>query len=225
MSIQLEAFEAPIKGRRIRWFLSQDQPISYPPGFQEQILTEHPPFQRKILLSSHSSSEAWKLVDTYDAIFLPQTPMEWSLILAFIQNNLSPCLIIITPELQVPVAFYQKSAQLPKPPCIIAFNILSSATVTPLTVFDATFFPPSKDLESYIDQVQSLLQSYLSSDFLRSFIIKDVIRDLKSAGATIVISSIEESKASLYWYYTSDSAPKSKRLIEEIVQTLLKRNV
>jgi len=225
MSIQLEAFEAPIKGRKIRWFISRDQPISYPPGFQEQIFTEHPPFQRKILLSSHSSSEAWKLVDIYDAIFVPQTPMEWSLIIAFIQNITAPCLIIITPEVQVPVAFYQKSSQLPKPPCIVTFNILSSATVTPLTIFDAIFFPPSKDLESCTDQVQLLLQNHLSSEFLRSFIVKDVIRDLKSAGATIVISSIEESKSSLYWYYTSETTPKGKRLMEELIQTLLKRNV
>lgn len=225
MSLQLEAFEAPIKGRRIRWFISQDQSISYPPGFQEQIFTEHPPFQRKILLTSQTSSEAWKLVDTFDAIFVPQIAIEWSLIIAFIQNTLSPCLVLTTPELQVPLAFYQKSAQLQKPPCIISLSYLSSATVSPLTTYDATFFPPSKDLESSTDQVQLLLHSLLSSDFLRSFTIKDVIRDLKSAGATIVISSIEESKASLYWYYTSESTPKTKRLLDEIVQTLLKRSV
>jgi len=224
--LQLEAFEAPIKGKRLRWYLGHDHPIAYPPGFQEQIFTESPPFQRKILITTHNSSEAWKLVDRYDALFIPQTPMEWSLILAFIQNINHPSLIILTPEVQVPTAFYQKINQLgPKLPTLVVFSLLTTPTLTPLTMFDATFFPPSKELESATEQVQLILQSLVTTDILRMFVLKDAIRDLKVAGATLVVSTIEESKASLYWYYTSESNQQGKRLIETVIQTLLKRSV
>jgi len=224
--LQLEAFEAPIKGKRLRWYLGHDHPIAYPPGFQEQIFTESPPFQRKILISSHNSSEAWKLVDRYDALFIPQTPMEWSLIIAFIQNIHHPCLVILTPEVQVPTAFYQKINQLgPKLPTLVVFSLLTSPIITPLIIFDATFFPPSKELESATEQVELILQSLVTTDILRMFVLKDAIRDLKVAGATLVVSTIEESKASLYWYYTSESNQQGKRLLETVIQTLLKRSV
>ena len=213
MSLQLEAFESSIKNRRIRWFLTD---ISYPPGFQEQVFNESPPFQRKILVTCHKSSEAWKLVDAWDAVFIPQTPLEWSLIIAYLQNILNP-ILFITPEVQTPTAFYQKVKS-----TSITFSDLSSASLTPLVVFDATFFPPAHQLDNYIEQTNTILKSLISGEVLRTFVLKDAIRDLKSAGATLVISSIEESKASLYWYYVSES-PIKHQLLDKVITTLLRR--
>lgn len=216
MSLHLEAFESSIKNRRLRWFLT-DTHISYPPGFQEQIYTESPPFQRKILIISHKSSEAWKLVDNWDAIFIPQTPIEWSLILAYLQNTQSPSLVCIAPEVQTPTAFYQKAQT-----TTVTFIPISSANITPLISFDATFFPPAKELENYIEQTNGLLKSLITNDILRTFVIKDAIRDLRAAGATLVVSSIEESKSSLYWYYVSEGQIKNQ-LLDRVISTLLRR--
>ena len=218
MSVQVEAFEASIKGRRLRWFLAPDY-IAYPPGFQEQMFTESPPFQRKILVSSQQSSEAWKLVDTWDAVFVPQTPTEWSLILSYLQNTPKPAILILTPEVQPPLAFYQKSIGT----TLVAFALISQATAITQITFDATFLPPAKDLDN-VDQINVLLQRLVAPENLHNFSLKDAVRDLKSAGATLVISSIEESKASLYWYYVSEMTQKN-RLLDTIIQTVLKRNV
>jgi hypothetical protein len=211
----LEAFESSIKNRRLRWFLTDL--IAYPPGFQEQVYNETPPFQRKVLISSHKSSEAWKLVDAWDAVFLPQTPLEWSLILAYLQNT-PLSIVCISPEVQVPTAFYQKTQT-----TTVTFVSISTPNITPLITFDATFFPPASSLESYLEQTKILLNSLVSSDILRTFILKDALRDLQSAGATLVVSSIEESKASLYWYYVSD-IPVKNQLLDRVVTTLLRRN-
>jgi len=213
MSVQLEAFESSIKNRRLRWFLTD---ISYPPGFQEQIYNESPPFQRKLLITSHKSSEAWKLVDAWDAVFLPQSPLEWSLILAYIQNVPSS-LVCITHEVQTPTAFYQKAKT-----TTITFSDISVPSITPLINFDATFFPPANILENYLEETKTILNSLVSTDLLKTFILKEAIRDLKTAGATLVISSIEESKASLYWYYTSTSQIKHT-LLDTVIQTILRR--
>ena len=212
----LEAFESSIKNRRLRWFLTDL--IAYPPGFQEQVYTESPPFQRKVLITSHKSSEAWKLVDAWDAVFLPQTPLEWSLILAYLQNT-PLSIVCITPETQTPTAFYQKAQT-----TTVTFVSIVAPIITPLISFDATFFPPAKELENYLDQTKTLLNSLLPGEFLRNFILKDAIRDLQSAGATLVVSSIEESKASLYWYYVSES-PIKYQLLDRVISTLLKRSL
>ena len=218
MSVQVEAFEASIKGRRLRWFLAPDY-VAYPPGFQEQMFTEDKPFQRKILISSQQSSEAWKLVDTWDAVFVPQSPVEWSLILAYMQNTPKPAILILTPEVQPPLAFYQKSTGT----TLVSFSLISQVTaITPVS-FDATFLPPAKDLDN-VDQINTLLQRIVTPENLYNFSLKDAVRDLKSAGATLVISSIEESKASLYWYYVSEMTQKN-RLLDTVIQTLLKRNI
>ena len=219
MAVQLEAFEASIKGRRLRWFLAPDC-ISYPPGFQEQMFTESPPFQRKILVTSHQSSEAWKLVDAWDAVFVPQTPIEWSLIIAYIQNTAKPSILCIIPEVQAPLAFYQKIVGVTT---LVVFSTLSQVTIPTAITFDATFLPPAKDLDN-VDQINTLLQRLVVQESLHNFSLKDAVRDLKSAGATIVISSIEESKASLYWYYISELSQKST-LLDVIIQTVRKRIV
>lgn len=214
MSVQLEAFESSIKNRRLRWFLTDI--VSYPPGFQEQVYTESPPFQRKLLITSHKSSEAWKLVDAWDAIFIPQSPLEWSLILAYIQNT-PLSIVCLTPEVQTPTAFYQKAQT-----TTVTFMSIASPNITPLILFDATFFPPAHSLELYLEQTKTLLNSLVSGEVLRTFVLKDAIRDLNAAGATLVISSIEESKASLYWYYVSENTVKHQ-LLDRVLTTLLRR--
>jgi len=218
MSVNLEAFESSIKNRRIRWFLTDT--ISYPPGLQEQIFNEGPPFLRRLLISAHKSSEAWKLVDAWDAVFIPGSAIDWSLILAYIQNTAKPSIVFITPEVQVPVAFYQKCSGLATS---VTFSLIGGASMAPLVTFDATFFPNAHELEHYLDQTVGILKSLVSGEVMRNFVLKDAIRDLRAAGATLVVSSIEESKSSLYWYYVSESHVKEKGLIDTVIQTLLRR--
>jgi hypothetical protein len=223
--VQLEAFEAPLHGRRIRWFLSPGAPALYPPGFQEQTLTESPPFQRRILITTQSSSEAWKMTDRWDAVFLPTTGTDWSLVLTFLLNQPPPSLVICTPEVKVPPAVFQKCVQAGlKAPTIVCLQILSLPLPQVPVSFDATFFPPAKVVEdSLMDAMQASLQSLVSSDRLGNFSVKDALKDLRGAGATLVVSSIEESEPSLYWYYASEQKTKGKDLLASVVQTLLAR--
>ncbi len=223
--VQLEAFEAPLRNRRIRWFLTPNQPITYPPGFQEQCFIESPPFQRRILLTTHASSEAWKLVDRWDAVFVPATPQDWSLVLTVALNQPPHCLIIATPEVRVPAAFFQRcQATGVKAPTIVCFQTLQLPLQQAPVTMDATFFPPSKAMDdTLMEATQAALQQLLSSDTMRNFVLKDAIRDLKSAGATIAVSIIGEEMPTLYWYYAAEIASKKKDLFASIVQTLLAR--
>jgi hypothetical protein len=224
--VQLEAFEAPIRAKQLRWFLVPDYPVSYPPGFQEQCFIESPPFQRKLLLTASSSSEAWKLVDQWDGILLPTASSDWSIILAVILNQPQPCIVVLTPEVKVPAAFFQKCRQMgAKAPTLVWFQVLKVPIQQSPISFDATFFPSSTSLETTcLESTQLVLQQILPVETLRSFVLKDALRDLKSAGATLVVSGIEEQFPTLYWYYAAKNKIEEKPLLSSIVQTLLLRD-
>ena len=224
--VQLEAFESPLRCRRIRWFLSPGAPITYPPGFQEQALLESPPITRRILLTSPNSSEAWKLVDSWDAVLVPVLQSDWSLALTVCLNQPGPALVILTPELKAPQAFFLKCQQAAqKAPTLVHFQTLG-IPLPPITItYDATFFPPSKSMdENLMEATQLCLQSLMSGNSLREFVLKDAIRDLKSAGATLVVSSIGDPEPTLYWYYATESQTKSRDTLSSVIQTLLLRN-
>ena len=213
--VQLEAFESPLRGRRIRWFRTPTAPIQYPPGFQEQVFTESPPFQRRILITAPSSSEAWKLLDRWDVMLMPTISSDWSLTLTVILNQPQPALVIITPEVKVPAVFYQKAIS-PKQPTFIHIQDLTYPLPTALIQYDATVFPPLKNDDSLLETIQSLVTHSCSSETLRSFVLKDVVRDLKGAGATLVISSIDENSPQLYWIYAPDQHRKTNPLSQLI---------
>jgi hypothetical protein len=236
--IQLEAFESQVRSKHICWFLVPDYPITYPPGFQEQCYMDSPQFQRKILISNPASSEAWKMIDKWDAILHPVSGSDWSIILTVVLNQVKPCVVIFTPEVKAPLAFFQKLQQLDKKATsatsaaayktsltLIQFQILTIPVPNPTVTYDALFFPPSVALEdSGVEATQSALQQYISIDILRNFVLKDAIRDLRSAGAALVVSKIDDVVPTLYWYYASKGKTEEKQLLSSIVQTLLLRN-
>jgi hypothetical protein len=196
---------------------------------------DSPQFQRKILISNPASSEAWKMIDKWDTILHPVSGSDWSIILAVVLNQVKPCVVIFTPEVKVPLAFFQKLQQLDKKAIastayktsltLIQFQILT-IPVQQLTVsFDAVFFPPSVALEdSGVEATQATLQQLISIDTLRNFVLKDAIRDLRSAGAALVVSKIDDMVPTLYWYYASKNKTEEKQLLSSVVQTLLLRN-
>ena len=223
--VQLEAFESSLKARRIRWFIHPLLPTIYPPGFQEQIFTESPPFQRRILLMSTASSEAWKMTEKWDMILVPQTQLDWSLVLTLLMNQPQPTLVIATPETRIPVQIFQRCAQMGvKAPTFICLQSLS-LPLPPVSIsFDATFFPPAKDVEDVLmEAMQAALKSVISDHKLGDFIVKDALKDLRGAGATLVVSSIEETEPTLYWYYASEQKTRGKDLLTSVIQTVLHR--
>ncbi len=223
--VQLEAFEAPLRNRRICWYVTPNAPALYPPGFQEQAFTESPPFQRRILITHRGASEAWKLTDNWDAILLPTTPTDWSVALTVLLNQPPPALVLVTPGCVIPPQVFQKAAQAgAKAPTFIVLQTLSLPLQMQPILFDATFYPPSKAVDdTLVDAIQASLQKIVSVEILRTFDIKDALKDLRGAGATLAVSSIGEQEPNLYWYYASEPTTKGKDVLTSVVQTLLMR--
>jgi hypothetical protein len=223
--VQLEAFESPLRGRRIRWFLAPGSPALYPPGFQEQLFLENPPFQRRILVTCASSTEAWKLTDRWDTIFQPTVAIDWSLILTFLVHQPQHSLVVCTPEVKVPPVLFQKLLPLGlKAPTIVCFQTLALPLSQVPVVFDATFFPPAKAVDhTLMEAMQAALANLISADKLGTFGIRDALKDLRGAGATLAVSTIEETEPTLYWYYGSETKSEGKSLLASVLQTLMSR--
>lgn len=225
--VQLEAFEAPLHTRRIRWFLSAQSPAAYPPGFKEQCFLESPPFTKRILLTATQSSEAWKVADRWDVVFVPSSPADWSLALTVILHQPAPTIVILTPECRAPPAFFHKLQQAgAKAPLVVQFAFLTVPPPAPQISFDATFFPPARKLEdAAVEATQVVFHQLLSAHALQQFILKDAIRDLKAAGASFVISSIGDPEATIYWYYATEQKSKANDVLSATLQTLLLRDI
>ena len=156
----------------------------------------------------------------------PVTGTDWSIVLTVVLNQPAPCLLVLTPEVKAPQAVFQKFQQQgAKAPTVVWFqNLVLPVPSSPIT-FDATFFPPSSAMEDQgLESTQSVLQQLLPSETLRTFVLKDAIRDLRGAGATLVVSGIEEQFPTLYWYYAAKHKTEEKPLLSSIVQTLLLRD-
>ena len=165
------------------------------------------------------------MTDKWDMILVPQTQMDWSLTLTVLMNQPPPTLVISTPETRIPPQIFQKCAHMgAKAPTFICLQTLSHPLPQAPISFDATFFPPAKDVEdTLMDAMQNALKSVISDHKLGDFTVKDALKDLRGAGATLVVSSIEETEPTLYWYYASEQRAKGKDLLTSVVQTLLHR--
>jgi hypothetical protein len=226
--VSLEAFEHNLRGKRTVWLLPVNSEIEFPPGFDQQILSENPPFQRKILLVSPKSSESWRYIDLWDIILTIHTNQDWSLALTQILYQPNPCIVCTAPEVIIPQVVIQKIANTRQDirPTLVQFKHLAF-DITILTA-DAVVFPKvSTDTE--IDIVYNFIQ-HTSTEHSKQTkqVIKDILRDTRSAGAGIIVSSIGEvlGRASLYWYYTTQINKSYKvKNLSCIINTILSRQL
>ena len=83
-TVALEAFEHSLRGKRSVWILGASQTIAFPPGFQDQILSETPAIQRKTLMIAPTTPESWRLMEKWDAILTITNNHDWSVALTFL---------------------------------------------------------------------------------------------------------------------------------------------
>jgi hypothetical protein len=216
-TITLEAFEANLRGTSILWYLSPHSKPQYPLGFIDQVVTDAPPFAKKILIISQQTPVGWRLVDDWDVVFRPTTGPEWSLLLTYLLNSPKPVLAILAPGCFVPAALLQK---LNNTITFVAFAYMDEVS-------------PNLHTATY----QSILLPQLSLDIIPSISFSQhlgipspqwnaasVLRDLHGAGASLVVSSIGDRlvQKQYYWYYTSKNQTYSWNLpqIQNILGTL-----
>lgn len=221
--VSLEAFEANLRGTVSIWYLKDGAP-AHAPGFAEQIYTESPPIQRKILLAGQHASQAWNVVDAWDIVYRPAGEHDWSIVLAILQNQRVPYLVCATPDVRIPAVFFQKLLQRTNPlMTFILYSVLGQASVSALATGPIKphtyFFPSISPIDSLqIEQMESVIKNLLGN---APFNIKEALRDIYSSQAGLVVSRLETAHNSVYWYYASAGQKKPASAFVEVVNAYL----
>jgi hypothetical protein len=189
-SISLEAFDENLRGRISQWVIPSET-CSLPNGFYDQLISGSAPFQTHILLSSKQDSKAWHLAFPWEMTFIPESLTDWSLFLSVLQHLKSPILIVTTPKVQVPQAFWQKALMNAKSPTFICLKNITSDSQ--LTVLPHAIFMPKLDLitdtqfikatTGFAPAVQALLQT---------LDLRSIYRELRGSGASLCLSMIDQ---------------------------------
>ena len=216
--VSLDAFEASLRGTVACWFLKDDTP-AHGAGAADQIYTESPPIQRKILLTGPTTSQAWSVVDSWDVVYRVSGMNDWGLALAILQNQSAPYVACVAPELKPPAAFFQKLAAKPNPRMtMILYSVLGVGTFSANPYVSSYFFPAVSPMETVqIEHMESILRALVGNT---SFALKDTLKDIYSSQAGLAISKVGYSAYHVFWYYATASA-RTKTPLLELIQAFM----
>ena len=192
-TIQIDAFNTNLHGCRILcqgpFTTSKYAPI------MESIQKLREPFKKKILLTRTAFSLSKYLPLQYDAVFHVKDTHDWTLILTYITYAPKP-LLVVTEDIQIPDGLWQKINR------TTTFINITSSLMLNIRPYDAIFFAPVEDQSaSYTEYVYKILQSVYKVNYTPKE-HKEVLQELRVAGAGIAWTRHEENTAggSIYWY-------------------------
>ncbi len=221
--VSLDAFEASLRGSITVWFLKDDTP-AHPAGYADQVYTESPPIRRKILLTAPNSSQAWSVVDSWDIIYKVGAMNEWGLALAILQNQSTPFVVCVTPELRPPAPFFQKLVSKPNPlMTMILYSVLSGGnfvenSYVSNTYVSSYFFPFISPVDTVqVEHMERILRALVGNT---TFSLKDTLKDIYSAQAGLTVSKVGYSAYHVFWYYAMTAA-RVKTPLVELIQAFL----
>jgi len=206
-SISLEAFDGELRGKLSQWILPNDI-CALPNGFQDQLMSGTSAFQTHILLTTKQESKAWLLAYSWDLTYMPETSTDWSLLLSILGHLKKPILIVTAPKCSAPAAFWQKCATLqPSPTCAVLSEIseANKQSIT-LPIPNTAFFPKLDCLtEAQFIKAQNALHPALQQT-IQKLDLRSLYRELRGAGASLCLSSINSRTISDYsfnsmWFY------------------------
>jgi len=161
----------------------------------ESIQKLREPFKKKILLTRAVFSLCQSIPLQYDASFQVKDTSDWTLILTYITYTPKP-LLVVSEDIPIPDGLWQKLTK------STTFVNISSSHVLNVRPYDAIFFASIEELTiSYAEYVFKVLQSVYKSSYTQKE-HKEVLQELRVAGAGICWTRHEESGAAgnIYWY-------------------------
>lgn len=185
-SVSLEAFDANLRGRISQWILPSEETCSLPNGFFDQLISGSAAFQTSILLLSKQDSKAWHLAYPWEMTFVPESTTDWSLLLSILQHLKGPHLIVTSPKLQVPPAFWQKCLSVKNPPTGVVLKHISDSTSNLLA---HSIFFPKLDLitDTQFIKIPSMFPQAVQQS-IQSLDLRSIYRELRGSGASLCLS-------------------------------------
>ena len=190
-SISLEAFDANLRGKISQWILPSEELSSLPNGFYDQLISGSAQFQTSILLLSKQDSKAWHLAYPWEMTFIPESNTDWSLLLSILQHLKGPILIVSSPKIQVPQAFWQKciSFTSAKAPTCVSLKHISD---THGILMPHSIFFPKLDLitDTQFIKIPTMFPIAIQQS-IQALDLRSIYRELRGSGASLCLSLTE----------------------------------
>jgi hypothetical protein len=194
--IHLEGFESSIRGKKV-WVVGDD---SLALRRLNLSVTESLGRGRTVcIIDSHHAFPKSFQKFAWDAIFKLKDQQDLRLALTYITNATKPIHVVWIGD-EMSQQIFQKLSDTST--TVIGLGSRSHVPVQPWNVI---FFP--HDMNS--QQIEEMLLSRVGQNKLRSMNLRSILPELKTAKASLVWSTIDETEraGSLYWFDTMDGQP------------------
>lgn len=194
--IHLEGFESSIRGKRV-WIVGEELLALRRLNLS---VSENLGRGRTVcVIDSHHTLPKSFQKFSWDAIFKLKDQQDLRLALTYITNATKPIHVVWVGE-EMSTQVFQKLSDVNT--TVIG---LGSRTTLPLQPWNAIFFP--QDMNS--QQIEEMLVSRVGPMKLKSMNLRSILPELKTAKASLVWSTIDETEraGSLYWFDTMDGQP------------------
>jgi len=194
--IHLEGFESSIRGKKV-WIVGDD---SLALRRLNLSVTESLGRGRTVcIIDSHHALPKSFQKFSWDAIFKLKDQQDLRLALTYITNATKPIHVVWVGD-EISQQIFQKLSDTTT--TVIGLGSRSHVPVQPWNVI---FFP--HDMNS--QQIEEMLLSRVGQNKLRSMNLRSILPELKTAKASLVWSTIDETEraGSLYWFDTMDGQP------------------
>lgn len=216
-TISLEAFDGSLKDKLSLWILPSDS-HSLPLGFQDQLLSGTQIYATSVFLSVKTDSKAWYLSYSWDMTFSPETAADWSLLISIFQHLKKPLLVVTSPTLLVPQAFWQK--------CMTGSN---SITCVALSYIDSkpTHIPCYAIFLPILSSINELQLTESLQPFIKDIDHRSLYKELRGSGASICLIKLDSKSLQFtpMWFYPekNTSLQLDTSEIKIILQTISDR--
>jgi len=128
----------------------------------------------------------------YDVTFCMSEQSDWTQLLTYITHCPKP-ILVVSEEIRIPDGIWSRLQK-------TTWLNFSSFHVASIKPYDAIFFSPMEDPSpSQVEYSYKLLQSVYRSSYSPKE-HKEIIQELKAAGAGIAWTKKDDQSANLYWY-------------------------
>jgi hypothetical protein len=210
-TIHIEALNTSLHGARI---LCQGT-FHYKrmPPIMDAVHKLRDPFKKRIIASNASFMLSKYIPLQYDCMFQIKELLDWTLLLTYITYAPKPLLLVIE-DMKIPDGLWQKLTS------ATTMIHITSQSIVNLRPYDAIFFAPMEELSgSFVDYTYKALQTIYKSSYSQKE-HKEIVQELRVAGAGIVWTRIDEDKSTgnVYWY---DPISQVERITKDQMGELL----
>ena len=203
-TINIEGLSTPLRGAK---HLVLRAPNMRMPDFAD-FLSGGEPIQRYLLLTGRNGDMSANFWFPWNAVLTLVDGRDWNYALTYLANAPKPLFCLVDDSLTVPEAFLRRI------PASVTFVQLAQptaelATSMALPHYDSVFLAPIDDIGSkFYESALTVLQRVFTKH--KDYDMKEVLRELRVAGAGIMWTRIQESDpgGAVYWYEPGSASPK-----------------